>query len=305
MISFIRTIKEKGREVYIVLDPDPPTETTTFLDLYYDQDLRNQLINHLSTIIDSLLELGIEGVVLGDEWPRGLSRDEVTVELLAVHNETYHQETGFWMRPDPTVGDKILLAEWFYEHSIEAQNLIAHTMRQKYPDLYLGTNIDLIWEPDLKGSNIAHWKASHWWMMIDTTPYDFLVTHSYTKVQHIPGNSSLPKPTDTDQTRISELEEALSLFLGPSDNPLWDLDIYLLLAAHCVYPYVTTPMQMIEEWNLATSYSDRLAAVGWFIFDIWPSQEGWLESTPISDTSIQVPMKIDRLLTLGELLEGC
>jgi hypothetical protein len=64
-------------------------------------------------------------------------------------------------------------------------------------------------------------------------------------------------------------------------------------------------MQMVREWNLAMEHAQELTGVGWFIFDLWISNDGRsIESISIADTTIQVPMNMDRLLTLKVLLDN-
>ena len=302
----VRSLKSRDRDVYIVLDTDPPAENCTFLDLWYDEGLWLDLVTYLDDGVGSLSTLGVDGFVLGDEWPRGLNREEVRVHSLAKHNETYHKETGLWMRSEPLIGDKFMLAEWFYERSIQAWNRIAWEIRRRHPDTHLGTNIDLAWQPDLTGSDVAHWKPYHWWLQVDLAPYDFVVTHYFTRINHQEsGNTTFPEPNYVDLPSLARLEEALEKLLGQDPGETTGLKVFLLLGAHCAYPYVTTPMQMIHEWNLAMKYSHRLAGVGWFIFDLWISNDGEsIESISIADTTIQVPMKMDRLLTLRALLES-
>ncbi len=305
LVSLTRNLKLRGKTVYVVLDPDPVRENCTFLDLYYNETLRVDLEEELSEIMGDLSGLGVDGFVLGDEWPRGLNREEVTTQVLTRHNETYYNEMGLWIRTDPDVVDKEMLAEWFYARAVEAWNQIAQGIRDQYPNIRFGTNFDLVWEPDLASTNVAHWLPSHWWVLVDPGPYDFVVTHFLTRMPWVEGGDDATDPIQIDGDRTLRLQSALDELLDPQTDLGWGLDVYLLLAAHCVYPYVTTPMQMVEEWNVAMGYADRLAGVGFFTFDGWPVEGGWIEVTPIGDSSIEVPLKSDRAHTVKKLLDTC
>ena len=54
------SLHAKGREVYVVLDPEPPEEGTTFLDLCYDLSLWRELADQLDSTIATLSGLGVE-----------------------------------------------------------------------------------------------------------------------------------------------------------------------------------------------------------------------------------------------------
>ena len=277
----------------VVLDPDPPgSENTTFLDLHFNESLRKVLEDHLIDIVRELYYRGVTGVVLGDEWPRGLNNQEITLQKLSGYNQTYHDETGRWMRHNPNLEEKRALADWYYEYSIETWNSLANTIRDYSPDLYLGTNIDLVWEPDYSRADMTHWKESDWWQDVDLEPYDFVVTHYLTGMLQ----QDHQDPSKIDPQSLDKLRDALESLLNPAENLTKGRDVFLLLAAHCTYPYIITPMQMIQEWNTVLEFADRLRGVGWFTFDLWMYEDS-IVSRPITAQS-PAPMREDRLITI-------
>jgi len=283
----------------VILDPPSPGgENSTFLDIYYNQTTRTRFEQCLCRIIENLTLIGVRGIVLGDEWPRGLNNQEITIQLLSRHNTTYHQETGAWMHPEPSQGEKEALADWFYDRSIQAWNTIAWLVRSRFPDLYLGTNTDLVWEPDFNRLDIAHWKTTDWRGKVDLGPYDFVVTHYFTRI-HTDSPEDMQNPMLTDEANIARLDTGLEHLLNPSKNLTQGMDVILLLGAHCQHPYIITPMQMVQEWNTAMKYKDLLVAVGWFTFDLW-TYDGSILSRSITGFS-PAPMCTQRLITLNFL----
>ena len=299
LVPLVSLLKDRGKSVYIVLDPEPPQDgtngTATFLDLDLDPGLRQEFIEELFIIIQNLTLLGVNGFVIGDEWPRGLN-GHIDLDDLVRHNTTYKEETGSWMRFNPSVEEKYSLAEWFYDHAFSAWDQITHGLRNTFPDLLIGTNLDLVWDTDLSIDNVAHWKKSLSWDEIDLTPYDFVVTHYFTKMQI----SNQDPELEMNYQSIKKLTEKLDKQIQTGlDKP-----IYLLLAAHCTYPYVITPMQMVQEWNALSPI--ELDGIGWFTFDLWlmkGEEDEWIDSIPITDNSVRTPMKYERLLTLKDLLD--
>jgi hypothetical protein len=251
----------------VILDPVIPNpEKNTFVDLYYNQTLRSEMEEYIHDIARNLSTIGVGGIVLGDEWPRGLNNESITIRHLSKYNTTFHDENGIWIRCDPTLEEKRAIANWFYSRSIEAWNRLAENLRSWLPDMYLGTNIDLVWEPDYERVDAAHWKPTGWWSEIDPEPYDFVVTHYYTKIDQPAEKGG---EMIINEASITRLRTALSWLTDPGENISQGLDIYLMLGSHCAYPYIITPMQMIREWNAVLEFSDRLTSVGWFTFDIW------------------------------------
>lgn len=243
---------------FVVFDPDLP-EGYSPVDLYYDEDLRRGLTENISAVV-SRLRGGVTGFVLGDEWPRGLDNG-VTIRDLVAHNDSFHGETGRWMRGYLSSPEKEVLAEWFYARSVEAWNLVARELRSRFPDIYLGTNIDLVWRQDLGVDDVPHWAERGVWRLADLEPYDFVVTHYFTGM--VQGESLLR----VDEPSLNTLREGLGSLVD--SGLLEGRDWFLLLAAHNNYPRVVTPAQMIEEWKIAMEFSEHLAGVGWFTFDIW------------------------------------
>jgi len=301
LAALMGTLNSSDTGIYVVLDPDPPSPGATFLDLYYDRALRLEMIDCIDVIVSELSELGVIGFVLGDEWPRGLNKVEITVDLLSGYNQTYHSEMGLWMRQGAGEDERLSLVEWFYNRSISAWNMVAREIRRRHPGARLGTNIDLVWHGDLSHTNLAHWKPGGWWNQVDLEPYDFAVTHYFTSVDW--DDASPAPPSRVEERDLKLLEESLVELQGVIgvDGP----EVFLLLGAHCVYPRAKTPMQMIREWNVAMQFHDFLSGVGFFIFDLWISNDGVsIESISIADTIISTPMKMDRLATLRVLLEN-
>jgi hypothetical protein len=286
-----------GKGSMVIFDPGPPGgENNTFLDLYFNTTLMAGLEDYLCDVIENL---GISSFVLGDEWPRGLSREEVTVQKLVRYNETYHGETGRWMRADPVLEEKKSLADWFYGHSVEAWNALAGKLRRRFPDAHMGTNVDLVWEPDYTGSDVADWRSTDSWGKVDLAPYDFVVTHYYSKLGYDPGDSENLEMR-SDDASISVLRDALASLLHPVTNTTGGLEVFLLLGAHCNYPYVITPMQMVGEWNTALEFKDQLAGVGWFTWDLWPMGDR-IVSRSMTNWENMAPMKENRLSTMRRL----
>jgi hypothetical protein len=91
----------------VILDPDPPwSDEFTFLDLYFNSTLREGLEMYLHQVIGNLTSQGIQSFVLGDEWPRGLNKNETTIQAIARYNQTYHNDTKTWIRENPTLDEK-------------------------------------------------------------------------------------------------------------------------------------------------------------------------------------------------------
>jgi hypothetical protein len=291
-LDVYRDKETQGR--YVVLDPAPPPGAESFIDLCYHQDLRISLEEYLSGII-SALSGRVKGFVLGDEWPRGLN-GATTVQGLAGYNSTFHQETGLWIRENPSNLEKTRLAEWFYSRSIQAWDRIARVIRSRFPEIYLGTNIDLVWEPDLEGRDVAHWSQRGVWGQVDLEPYDFVVAHYFTKMPY--RDQEDPGLMEVDRSSITILRNALESLA--QSGLMGGRDLFLLLGAHCAYPYVITPGQMVEEWNTALGFWEHLAGVGWFTYDIWSSGD-LLEIRSVFDSS--APLARARRHTISQLSE--
>lgn len=283
-----------GRDSIVVFDPEPPGgENNTFLDLCFNS---TPMMNLEDYLCDAMENPNIIGFVLGDEWPRGLNREEITVQKLARHNQTYHDETGRWMMTDPSLEEKKALADWFYDRSIEAWNRLARNLRRRFPDVYMGTDIDLVWEADYTSSDVASWRCTDWWQEVDLAPYNFVVTHYFTKMDYDRENFENAE-TKVDEASIIELRDALEFLLDPRENITGGVDVFLLLGAHCSYPSIITPMQMVREWNTALEYRSRLAGVGWFTFDLWSMGDSIVSRSMTSWADI-APLKENRLLTV-------
>ena len=289
-LSVERYVDKPLQGRYVVFDPDLP-EGYSPVDLYFDEGLRSDLIDNLSDVISQLIGR-VKGFVLGDEWPRGLT-GKIIVESLISHNSTFKADTGLWMRENPSSLEKTRMGEWFYAHSVEVWNQIARDLRSRFPDIYLGTNIDLVWSPDLEGDDVAHWSEKGVWDLIDLDPYDFVVTHYFTKIYQEDDDF-----LEVDESSITGLRDALRSLTG--SGLLEGKDLFLMLGAHCTYPYVITPAQMVEEWNAALEYSEYLAGIGWFTYDIWLVKDS-LVIRALFDSS--APLSRGRRFTLRELSE--
>jgi len=73
----------------------------TFLDVRYNETLYQDILTTFSSTIKDLLPYGVSSYVLGDDYPYGLTKGGITVEKILPYNETYHSETGSWIRMDP------------------------------------------------------------------------------------------------------------------------------------------------------------------------------------------------------------
>jgi beta propeller repeat protein len=299
----VSVLKERSKGVYVVLDPSLDDAGLTFLDLYYDEDERMPFIDGISRVISNLTSLGVDGFVVGDEWPRGVNRREIGIDHLSAYNETYFADTGFWIRGDLDDVGKTRLADWFYERSLDAWNSIGRALDSRFPHVLLGTNLDLSLNPDLSSGEIPLWTSVDLWDMIDLEPYDFVVTHCFTKQRWHDYQGDTIGVNSTSSGSTSALESSLQSLL--ESGRCGGTRIYLLLAAHCSYPHVITPGQMVDEWNTVAGY--EIGGVGWFAFDLWPSGNltgnWWIESTSIAE-AIDVPMRYERLLTLTGILEA-
>ena len=301
--ELVPILKQRLKKVYIVLDPSPYDEEITFVDLYYNEDQRNLLTKNICDLVSNLSYLEVDGFVVGDEWPRGLNEEEIRIDSLVNHNETYHIETGFWMHNELEREEQSRLANWFYERSLDAWNIISNVIDARFPDITLGTNIDLILRLDLSSSEVPFWASVDLWDMIDLEPYDFIVTHYFTKQSQYSYGEDPVWENCTNISSIKDLRGALENLQGSTH--IGSRRIYLMLAAHCSYPHIITPAQMVDEWNTAAVY--ELGGLGWFTFDLWPSGnitgDWWIDSTSIAE-SRDVPMRYDRLLTLTGILDA-
>lgn len=301
--GLVSVLKERSKGVYVVMDPSLDEEGLTFLDLYYDEDERMLFTDSIGRVISNLTSLGVDGFVVGDEWPRGLNRREIGIDHLSEYNETYFTDTGFWIREDLDDVGKTRLADWFYERSLDAWNRIGRALDSRFPHVLLGTNLDLSLIPDLSSGEIPLWTSVDLWDMIDLEPYDFVVTHCFTKQRWHDYQGDTIGVDSTSSSSTSALKSSLQSLL--ESGRCGDTRIYLLLAAHCSYPHVITPGQMVDEWNTAAGY--EIGGLGWFTFDLWPSGNltgnWWIESTSITEAT-DVPMRYERLLTLTGILEA-
>lgn len=295
-------LHSENRSVYIILDPEAP-KNTTFLDFHYDSQTRRQILSNLTDTISNLTALGMDGFVLGDEWPRGCSPEPITINTVARYNQTYFAETGRWMRPEGgDRAEKAMLAEWFYDRSLEAWNQISLELRQTFPKILMGTNIDLFLKPDYTQQDVAFWKSGHFLDKLDMNPYDFILSHYFTGM---PKDSA---PETIDQTSLKTLDSSVERMLAATKRNAKPL--YVMLAAHYNQPQTVTPGHMVAEWNLLAE--KNISAIGWFAFDIWLKGWGsskWGETSFLGDQPHQeypygpvyIPFRIERFLALRAL----
>jgi len=279
----------ENKTVFAVLDPLLPNNRT-LLDLFYDPEALSAFTMELAATVSNLTHLGVDGFVLGDEWPRGCSQD-VGVRTLAAHNETYFAETGRWMKPGG--GDRVERAQpaaWLYRRSIQAWNSIARDLRNSFPGVRLGTNVDLFWRPDYGSDDPFMWKADHWLPDLNVGAYDFIVSHYYTAMP------LLSTADDVDQSSLKILDSSLDRMLAATERQ--EKALYLMLAAHYREPWLITPAQMLAEWNLVSR--KNISAIGWFAFDSWETGRTarWREANYVGG---QAPFKVERPLLIRAL----
>lgn len=298
----LKHLHEQNRSAYTVLDPTLRADQT-FLDLFYDSRARQDLISNLSRTIRNLTEIGVDGFVLGDEWPRGACEGPVTMEAVTRYNETYHTETSRWMSKDGgSREEKALLGRWFYDRSITAWNLIATAISTDSPEIVLGTNIDLFLKPEYEAPDLAFWTSGQLAGKLEMAPYDFILAHYFT------GMPEDSEAGEVDQASLGILNSSVDTMLSitqPNGKTL-----YVLLAAHYNEPRVITPRQMVAEWNVVAK--KNLGAIGWFAFDGWEVNAGnnsWRETSYLGDQpkyvaplqSVSIPYRYDRFLALRTL----
>jgi len=108
---------------------------TSVVDLYYNATLMRLLEEHIDTQL-SHLDMGrVWAVTLSEEEPQGSFAHFWSPRSLERYNETFHRETGYWLRAGYTMNESeaVMVNRWLGEKTLSVFNHIHDYVKTRWP----------------------------------------------------------------------------------------------------------------------------------------------------------------------------
>ncbi|MDH5689343.1 MAG: PKD domain-containing protein, partial [Candidatus Bathyarchaeota archaeon] len=116
---------------------------TSVVDFYYNATLMKLLEEHIDWQLSQLNTDKIWAVTLSEEEPAG-AFFHFSGGKLQKYNDTYHSETGFWLREEDLYGEPVL-SQWLSEKFVSVYNHLYDYIKSKWPHLLVFQFVHTPW----------------------------------------------------------------------------------------------------------------------------------------------------------------
>ena len=113
---------------------------TNPIDIFYNSTVQSYLRHEIDFNMFAFNPDHFWGIVIGDEepgWRRYTDIGDTLSPEIAIYNDTYHSETGYWLKPYSQLNltETFVFTEWLNEKSVWAYNFIHDYVKSKAPNV--------------------------------------------------------------------------------------------------------------------------------------------------------------------------